>query len=108
MCARPPWARSGFDTERGRKARGGGWPLGVTVDWSRPDPAGDRPPVPEQYPTGWNHPVGRFAFLNKALEREPIAYRIGFRSRLRTHYRSKNVTVAAMQMAEKKVWAHLS
>ena len=28
--------------------------------------------------------------------------------RLRTHYRSQKVTVAAMQMAEKKVWAHLS
>jgi hypothetical protein len=30
------------------------------------------------------------------------------KARLRTHYRSQNVNVAAMQMAEKKVWAHLS
>jgi hypothetical protein len=29
-------------------------------------------------------------------------------SRLRTHDRSQKVTVAAMQMAEKKVWAHRS
>ena len=32
----------------------------------------------------------------------------GSHARVRTHYRSQKVTVAAMQMAEKKVWAHLS
>jgi hypothetical protein len=30
------------------------------------------------------------------------------RTRLRTHYPSQNVTVAAMQIAEKKVWAQRS
>jgi hypothetical protein len=30
------------------------------------------------------------------------------RPRVRTHYVSQNETVAAMQMAEKKVWAHRS
>ena len=34
--------------------------------------------------------------------------RVGYRLRLRTYYRSQNVTVAAMQMAEKKVGAPLS
>jgi len=38
----------------------------------------------------------------------PIAVMAAKTTRLRTHYPSQNMTVAAMQMAEKQVWAHRS
>jgi hypothetical protein len=40
----------------------------------------------EQYPAACNQPAGGFAFLNKELERWPIAYPIGCRSGARASY----------------------
>jgi len=38
----------------------------------------------EQYPTGWNHPVGRFAFFIRKIERKPTLYLVGLRSKARS------------------------